>query len=383
VERLGIIQGQRATWFCGGYLHEPFVHEQALRSGLEIGNRLVSKLATTSALPSAPVTEEPFSDFLNQVKMFSGLDPWALAELQLIAQPFSVEVGQTIFRQGDQADGLYVIKNGAVAVIRRMPGDESLRLATLGSGDVFGEAGLLDSGVRSASAVSIEPTDGFFVSAERFATLRADMRPAALLVMRRFTREVADRTRKAVDNIVGPTPQRRSNAAATDWPAVSTSERHALDVLTALPMLRKFKRPEVEQMSERLKWVRLAPSTVVAKAGDRAERCLIVLRGACVTTLPMSHGNEPFAIHGPGSLVGELPLIDGGVHFGDCVAREDTMAIVIEQSAFRELCDGQTSVEFKLFEAMTLSIVAQLRRANGIAARLAIGHRTESEFDGS
>ena len=59
------------------------------------------------------------------------------------------------------------------------------------------------------------------------------------------------------------------------------------------------------------------------------------------------------------------------------------MAIVIEQSAFHELCRGQTSVEFKLFEAMTLSIVAQLRRANGIAARLAIGHRTERERDGS
>ena len=55
VERLDIIQGRRATWFCGGYLHEPFVHEQALRSGLEIGNRLVSKLAATSASPpSAP-----------------------------------------------------------------------------------------------------------------------------------------------------------------------------------------------------------------------------------------------------------------------------------------------------------------------------------------
>ena len=147
-------------------------------------------------------------------------------------------------------------------------------------------------------------------------------------------------------------------------------------------MLRKFKPSEIEQLSERLPWVRLTRNAVVAKAGARAERCLIVLRGACMTTLPMPHGGEPFSIHGPGSLVGELPLIDGGVHFGDCIAREETMALVIGQSAFHELCRGQTTVEFKLFEAVTLSIVAQLRRANGLAARLALGHRTQCEPNG-
>ena len=276
--------------------------------------------------------------------MFSGLDPWALAELQLIARHFSVEVGQTIFRQGDQADGLYVIKNGSVAVIRRMPGDESLQLATLGAGDVFGEAGLLDSGERSASAVSIEPTDGFFVSAERFATLRADMRPAALLVMRRFTREVADRTRKAVDNIVGPSARRRCNAAVTDWPRATNNRTARARCLDRLAHAEEIQAPGNRTDQRAAEMGSVDTEHVVAKAGDRSERCLIVLRGACVTTLPMSHGNQPFAIHRPGTLIGDLPLIDGGVHFGDCVAREETMAIVIEQSAFHELCRGQTSL---------------------------------------
>ena len=261
-----------------------------------------------------------------------------------------------------------------------MPGAASLRLATLGPGDVVGEVGLLDSGVRSSSAVSIEPTDGFFVNAERFRMLRADMRPAALLVMHRFTREVADRTRKAVENIVAA--RRRSGTAVTYLTPVLQTERLALDVLAALPMLRKFNLSEIEQLSERLPWVRLTRSAVVARAGDRAERCLIVLRGACLTTLPMPHGDEPFSIHGPGSLVGELPLVDGGVHFGDCIAREETMALVLGPSAFHELCRGQTTVEFKLFEAVTFSIVAQLRRANGLAARLAVGHHTQSELHG-
>ena len=104
VERLDTIQGERGTWFCGGYLHEPFVHEQALRSGLEIGERLVSQITATptSPLTRGTTTEEQFSDFLKRVRVLSGLDPLALAEIQLIAQHFSVEVGQAIFRQGDK-----------------------------------------------------------------------------------------------------------------------------------------------------------------------------------------------------------------------------------------------------------------------------------------
>ena len=55
------------------------------------------------------------------------------------ARPFQVEAGATLFRQGDPSDGLYMIKHGEIDILRRVPGDETVRLAVLGRSAIVGE----------------------------------------------------------------------------------------------------------------------------------------------------------------------------------------------------------------------------------------------------
>jgi len=52
--RIDALQGERGTWFCGSYLAEPFLHEQAHGSGEDIATRLLDSLATRACarLPS-------------------------------------------------------------------------------------------------------------------------------------------------------------------------------------------------------------------------------------------------------------------------------------------------------------------------------------------
>lgn len=58
--------------------------------------------------------------------------------------------GETIIRQGDVGDCMYVIQAGEVEVVRE-DGDKALRLAVLGEGDVVGEMALFDRETRSAT----------------------------------------------------------------------------------------------------------------------------------------------------------------------------------------------------------------------------------------
>src|SRR6185436_2299705 len=44
-ERVGRIQGERDTWYCGSYLRSPWVHEEALSSGLAVAERLRARCA--------------------------------------------------------------------------------------------------------------------------------------------------------------------------------------------------------------------------------------------------------------------------------------------------------------------------------------------------
>ena len=61
--------------------------------------------------------------------------------------------GEIIFEEGDKANVMYVIRSGAVNIVKKSPSG-SMTIATLGSGEVFGEMALFDRLPRSATAVA-------------------------------------------------------------------------------------------------------------------------------------------------------------------------------------------------------------------------------------
>ncbi|MDZ7642102.1 MAG: cyclic nucleotide-binding domain-containing protein [Desulfurivibrio sp.] len=65
--------------------------------------------------------------------------------------------GERIVAEGDDTHEMYIIQKGQVAIEKRQNG-ESLRLATLGKGDFFGEMSLLEGLPRSADAVALIPS---------------------------------------------------------------------------------------------------------------------------------------------------------------------------------------------------------------------------------
>lgn len=61
--------------------------------------------------------------------------------------------GQRIFAEGQLSDFAYIVVSGQVELLKSHP-DGDLQLALLGPGELFGEMGLLDGAVRSASGVA-------------------------------------------------------------------------------------------------------------------------------------------------------------------------------------------------------------------------------------
>lgn len=59
--------------------------------------------------------------------------------------------GETIVRKGDVPESFYVITRGEVVVTGARQGGQEVELATLSSGDYFGEIGLVSHVPRTAS----------------------------------------------------------------------------------------------------------------------------------------------------------------------------------------------------------------------------------------
>jgi CRP/FNR family cyclic AMP-dependent transcriptional regulator len=83
---------------------------------------------------------------LAEMPLFEGLDQESLRTVAKVAHELSVSEGNELVREGDYSYELTVIDEGQADVLH-----EGQVVATLGPGDVFGEAGVLTKGLRNAT----------------------------------------------------------------------------------------------------------------------------------------------------------------------------------------------------------------------------------------
>jgi CRP/FNR family cyclic AMP-dependent transcriptional regulator len=96
---------------------------------------------------------------LAEVPIFSLLDDQERADLIKLLKPRRFRGGQRIFRTGDPALCLYVIRSGRVRIVIDTYEGEEVAILELEPGDVVGEVSFLDGGPRSATAEAVEDSE--------------------------------------------------------------------------------------------------------------------------------------------------------------------------------------------------------------------------------
>ena len=84
--------------------------------------------------------------------VFSQLEPQELSRLAALATEESYAIGTKLMRQGDYSTELYVIEEGAAAILR-----DGKEIDQVGPGAVIGEVGVLEKAKRNADIVVTEP----------------------------------------------------------------------------------------------------------------------------------------------------------------------------------------------------------------------------------
>jgi hypothetical protein len=98
-------------------------------------------------------------DLLSEVDLFRELDPPDLDRLVTHARSRQLQRGDVLFREGDEADTLFVVVRGRVAIANKsIDGRESM-VALMERGDLFGEMPLFDHQNRSAEARALEVSE--------------------------------------------------------------------------------------------------------------------------------------------------------------------------------------------------------------------------------
>src|SRR5262249_35433365 len=109
--------------------------------------------------------------------------------------------GEVIFAEGGHGDWLYIVVDGEVEVVKRVPGHGEVALRRLGPGDCFGEIALLGDHVRTATTRRLTAVNVLAVDRDAFQALFSTLPPVRAF----FERLMEDR--------MAPAPAPRGSGA--------------------------------------------------------------------------------------------------------------------------------------------------------------------------
>ena len=113
---------------------------------------------------------------------------------------------------------------------------------------------------------------------------------------------------------------------------------------------------------------RIKAGEVVIREGEstRSDFMALVLDGEVTVenSVAAAHDSMVVSILGPGGLIGEMGIIDGGPRSATCTASTDLALAVLTREALTRLMDTHPSVAARLLLAMSKRIADHLRETN-------------------
>ena len=134
--------------------------------------------------------------FLQEIPIFGGIDVASLAYLIDHAEHIQIGEGETLFKEGDLDNSVYVLEQGRVAIYRTYQGRQ-YKLRELAEGDCLGEMALIDCKPRSATVIATEPCRALKISVAQMGELYNLNPEQHALIYMNLAREVCRRLRLA------------------------------------------------------------------------------------------------------------------------------------------------------------------------------------------
>jgi len=139
------------------------------------------------------------NEFLSSYSMFGGLEDWEMDLVQSFLGDQTHEAGVTLLCQGEQNSSVFFIVDGEVAVIRQaeVKSEEKRQIATLKTGDSFGEMELIDINRCAATIVTTVPTRVITLSNAHFYQISLTSLRTYTMLMLNLARDISRRLRAA------------------------------------------------------------------------------------------------------------------------------------------------------------------------------------------
>jgi CRP/FNR family transcriptional regulator, cyclic AMP receptor protein len=145
----------------------------------------------------------------------------------------------------------------------------------------------------------------------------------------------------------------------------SASASRAAEMLTAPTALMQLSRDEGKVVVSFMSPKKIAEGTTFMKEGDIRDTgyMMLLLDGEVTIESITVSRTEPVTVTvlGPGSLIGEMGLLDGEPRSASCTATTDISCAILTREALEKLMNEEPRVGAKLMMAVSLRIAERMR----------------------
>jgi len=158
------------------------------------------------------VTQKEDDLIIRQAPLFSALDDEAARSLRNSMVALKLNKGQTLFKEGEEGDRLYVVVHGKIKLGRSSSDGRENLLSILGPGEMFGELSLFDPEPRTSTATAV--TDARLVSLAHDAVigLLSSNPQTSLELLRRLAQRLRKSNEVLADLVFADVPGRVAKA---------------------------------------------------------------------------------------------------------------------------------------------------------------------------
>jgi CRP-like cAMP-binding protein len=292
--------------------------------------------------------------------LFHDLPDAALAQLANGATARDFVAGQTLVREGERGDELFVVIEGALEVTQLEAGGGVRVLGEVRKGEHLGEVALLENTARTATAKAIEPT------------------------------RVLGITRGAYEACVAAhpgTPSTLSRLAEyrRAWSTMRRVRPPRSQVLEALRGFFADLPPErLDDVAAEVEWVTIPRGARLFREGEAGDALYLVVSGRLQIVTERSDGHElRLGDVGPGESVGEMALLSGEARMASARAEEDAELLRLSRVGFEALLAAHPKAMGVFARTMAARLAKAARGRGAVATLRATPFVTLAECEGA
>jgi CRP-like cAMP-binding protein len=125
--------------------------------------------------------------------LFRGLNPEEIERVEELCEVVRFRDGEVIFREGEEAIDLHLVRSGRISLHMSLPNEKSLVVYTVEEGELLGWSALRRGKKYTASGVAVGPVEAVRIHGEDLLRLFAEDNRMGMIVYRELVGAVAER----------------------------------------------------------------------------------------------------------------------------------------------------------------------------------------------